>query len=489
MFNRAKKANTVSFLKDGLALAGVLLCVCGGVIAGLGLSRIRDLWIQIQPVLPLSLSADVPEMVAQSFPTVLTVVVNFIASVCAVLMGIAWAFSGLASAVKGRRRRASPGDLDSPALVAEALRSSCPARCLHFGPLLRLLSLLRPTMVYMNPLSKGMLGDLWHGFLKAAIAVILIAFGVYFVSWIPGLLRKTLDWSIVITVPSVSSLYLLLGMVMLTYVVVGWSLLPTRQLQYMRGTRDLRVRGTGQPDLFLALLEESSILLDLGSQGVPKATRLEHSGVSGVRATLIESSPQVVDSSAKPLGYALLLLALVLPLAGFVRLIHFQPPVASSIGIGQFFAMHGLEYLVDIGFGLAFIIAGLRLGYWGERLLNVRRFRSALVFCRQKGADEKDYHENSLPQFTWKKPEGRNQSLAEWAARPDVSPDFSLEICWAELVSEAEGVAGPRQLVVIRLSPALEALVDRILFVPFALRFENITEEENLFKERKPHEV
>lgn len=489
MFDRANKANSVSFFRDGPALAGFVLFVSGGVIACVGLFRIRDLWIQIQPALPLSLSVDVPEMLVHLFPSVLSVVVNFIASVCAVLMGIAWGFSGIASVVKSHRSRTCPSDLNSPELVAEALRSSWPAYCFHVGPLLRILSALRPAIMYMNPLSKEILGDLRNGCLKATIAVILIACAVHLVSWIPGLLRKTFDWSLVIAVPSASPIYLLLGLVMLAYVMIGWSLLPTRHLQYIRGIKDLRVGGTGPPDLFFALLEESSILLDLGSQGVPRATRLELSGVPGVRATLIESSPQVVESSVKPLGFALLPLALVLPLAGFARLIYFQPPVASTLAIGQFFATHGLECLVEIAFCLALIIAGLRLGYWGERLLNVRRFRSALVFCRQKVADEKTFFEKGLPQFTWQKPEGWNESLADWAERPEVSQSFSVEICWAELVSEAEGIAGPRQVVDIRLSPTLEALLERILVVPFALRFENITEKETLDKERKPHEV
>jgi len=140
-----------------------------------------------------------------------------------------------------------------------------------------------------------------------------------------------------------------------------------------------------------------------------------------------------------------------------------------------------------VALALALVLAGVYFGDWARKLLGVRRFQSAIVFCSlvaEKGtgpvpsaySSRKGGGISSLPQ--WSLAEGMDEAFAQWAKNPDTERDFLVEICWAEAISESESEDGPRYLTDMRKTEVLRDSMRRLTQLPFHVDLEPALCEE-----------
>jgi hypothetical protein len=161
-------------------------------------------------------------------------------------------------------------------------------------------------------------------------------------------------------------------------------------------------------------------------------------------------------------------------------LTHFSPQL-SSIYFTDFLSLQVLYYALDVALGLALILAGVYFGEWARKLLGVRRFQSAVVFCslvaeKATGPVPSTYSSrrgtgsSHLPQ--WRLTEGLDEAFAQWAKNPGTERDFLVEICWAEAISESQSEDGPRYLTDMRKSEVLQDSMRRLTQLPFHVDLE-----------------
>ena len=477
----------VPFWVDGQLLAALAFVLSGTIIAGNGILRLRELWHQFQPIFPLALPGDVSQVILNSFPLILNTLINVVASACAVLMGCAWIFSGLIDTFRSFRNQIIPRDFEQPELAVEILRSARPAYWRNFSLLARVLARIRPQLRFMSPVTHEMFCDLVRGVTKIALLGILITIIVHFLDLIPRLIKNYFQLQINLSVPSAGPLYYLLILVIFAYIVMACSLIPFRELHYFRSSRTIQVRGTGHPLLFLALFEEACGLLNPPGFPAMRPIRLEQVG-GRAKGTLIESFPRVVHSIPGRAGYACLPIMVLSLTIGFWGLIRFQHPAVIHEGVGQFLALNGLEYVGKISFFLGLILSGTYFAVWAERLLSIRMFRSALVFCSSTPTQNstetefalrtEDRYSGESVELKWKIQGEVDAEFTSWAIEPHNPTRFSVEIFFAEAFSESGGQDGPRFLMDLHLSESLDTALKSILDLPFCLRFERILPEE-----------
>jgi len=468
----------IPFLTNGMALIGLVLLLAGIVVTRGGILKLRELWIEFTPYFPLSFSNVTPARVLVSVPLIVKVFIVLVSSVCAVLIGALWAFSGLAEMFRARKRTVNPADLDQPALVAESLRKGQTQYWRSASWSLRKLASVWPRVSFVTPISYEIVKDLARSSAKFVLVGFLVALAAYLLHLAPVLLKKYLQLSIELMAPSALPLYALLVFLILANVFIAVSLVPLRPQEFVRTCHLVPVHGAGDPHLFFALLEEGCRLLS--PTGLPdrKPVRLEQEETPTTRGSLIESYPEPVRAFSRPAAYVCLPFVFLLLTMGFSRLINFHRPLAPMHYV-DFLAYHSVDYVLEVAFALGMIFAGQHLADVARRIFMIRRFRSALVFSYAT-KDSRTRMAETPPEQTlglsrpmkWKLAQGVDDQLAGWAKDPGRPRKFSMQFCWAEAFSEASAADAARFLVRLDQSPSLDEAMKQLSELPFHVDFQ-----------------
>ena len=465
-------------MTNGMALIGLVLLLAGIVVTKGGILKLRTLWIEFSPYFPISFSEVTPARVLVSVPLIVKVFIVLVSSICAVLIGAMWAFSGLAEMIRSRKKDVNPADLDQPALVAGSLREAQSEYWRSSSWVLRKFTSLWPRARFITPVSYEILKDLARSSAKLIVVGFVIALVVYLLQLTPVLLKKYLQVTVEIVVPSATPLYALLGFLILANAIIAASMVPLRRREFVRSCHIVPVKGAGDPHLFFSLLEEGCRLLS--PKGLPdrRPVRLEQEAAPTTKGTLIESYPEAVKAFSRPAAYACLPFVFLLLTMGFSRLMDFHRPVA-PMHYADFLAYHSLDYVLEVAFALGLILTGLNLAELARRMFEACRFRSALVFCyamkgapdRNSGTSPKQPLGPSGP-VNWKVVQGVDDQFAGWAKDPASQRKFSVQLCWAEAFSEASAAGAPRFLIRLEKSPSLDEAMQHLSELPFHVDFQ-----------------
>jgi hypothetical protein len=461
---------------SGHALVGLVLVFAGLFIAWEGFFKLQELWRQFAPYFPFSLPPDTAQKMQTALPFVFSVFVTTVGSICAVLMGISWALSGLGEMFESKKRVRNPPDFEKPELVAESLRSAQAPYWRSYSRMLRIMGAIWSRARFMSPISYNVMKRIMASCIKVALLGLLFGLVAYGLHMIPSLLKKYVNLEVKLYVPSPAPLYFLLGLVLFFDTIIALTMFPFRRTMFGRTCENVPVLGRGDPRMFFALLEEAAKLLSVKSSQDRRPVRLQNKDRPQIRGTLVENAPEEIRSFAQPAGYLCLPLILLLLGMGFSRLIHFNRPV-TPVPYADFLTLYFLDYLMEVFFAIGLIITGLYFVDWARKLFDVRRYRSALLFCytRPANAQEADPRSKktmSLEEMAWTTDGGTDERFAQWAREPAGGGSFVTEACWAEILSEAEGAKSPRFLIQMTESQSLDIALARILTLPFCVNFE-----------------
>lgn len=470
----------LAFWKNGEILVGLVVLVAGVYIAWQGVAKLRELGTFFATFLPLAIPEDVAERLLKSLPLIGTVFINTVGSLAAVLMGVAWTISGIIETWQAGKKPPEPSNIQDPERVAELVRTGETQYWKSSSPLVKLLAALVPRGRLISPISYEVMGRLFWTSLKVVFLGVAIAVLWYVLGSIPGAVKTYMHRDIVLVVPSARPLFVLLGLVVCVHFFIALSLLPFKRPEFARTRESLSIKGSNDPSPFFALMEEGCKLLD--AVGVPPrpSFRLATDGVLPVKATLVETTPEALQSVARPAGYFCLALAFFPLIMGFTRLIHFQRPV-DPIPYQEFLSKHLLSYALEVALGLALVAVGLHFAEQARKLFGVRRFRSALIFASavwdcaaapESSLDAPRSHESFAAQdVSWKPAYGSDDCFANWARAPQVSGAFAVDLVWAEAISESAVNDGPRYVIGLHQSRVLDEAMEQIVKLPFHVAF------------------
>lgn len=475
-------AKRIALFFAGERLVGVAFVISGALVARLGVTRLLELWREVSPHLPLSLPGNTPEILLNSLPLIFQYFINTVGSVCAVLIGALWFFGGLAETFESRKTGPQPADFQFPDLVAESLRTGSLLNWPSTPWLCRLLSMVWSKARCMSPVSYSMFSDAAWSFWKVIGLGIVVALIFLGLQMLPGIVDSVFHRRISLLVPSPRPLYTILAFLLLVNVVIALSLMPFRPRLIDRDETSLPVKGRGDPQLFLALMEEGCRLLTSRGDPYRPGTRLEVQNDLRIRGSLIENYPAVRQTWGKPVAYICVALVVILLVAGFSRLVHFkglETPLAHT----DFLRTYSLYYLVSVAVSVGLILSGLHLAEWARRLLAIRSFRSFAVLCVTRSDGEGSTSHEPIGKrhrapgdLMWSVVEGVDERLASWAKNPRSDSQFQVQVFWAELRSESATAHGPRHLIGSAQSEPLGTAMARIMELPFHVAFER--EEE-----------
>jgi hypothetical protein len=470
----------LAFWKNGEILVGMVVLLSGIYVGWQGFTKLRELWTFFSSYLPLALPEDVAERALASLPLISKVFINTVGSMAAVLMGVAWVLSGLGEALQAGQKPPEPSDVEKPELVAEFLRTGRGQYWKSSPGLVRLAGSLFPRARLISPISYKMAGSVVWASLKVVLVGIAIAGVWHLFRIIPAVVKTYFHRDMILVVPSAGPLFSLLGFVVCVHVLIALSLMPFKRPRFLRTCNSLSVRGSRDPNGFFALLEEGCRLLN--AVGIPQRApaRLGTDADTALKATLVETTPEPLRSVARPAGYFCLPLVFFPVTMGFTRLIHFHRSV-DSMPYQEFLTTRLLSYSLDVAFALALIVVGLHFSEQARRLFGIRRFRSALIFAFVKS----DISANSgaaarpvLPdavgdsgEIMWKAVHGADDRFASWARAPQVSGTFGVDLFWAEAFSESATTGGPRFVIDLQQSNALDEAMEHIVKIPFHVAF------------------
>ncbi len=470
----------ISFLTNAEVLVGCAFLLAGIILVWNGWEKLQRLYLEFSGYFPLRLPDNTAKILLHSFPLIFKTFINTVGSLCSVLMGALWAVSGIGEALEGRKKWAQAPDLDRPEVVAESLRSG---RSLYWKTMalpVRILAGLVPRARFISPITYEMIHHVFMSVLRIILVGAFVALILYLLGLVPVLANRYLQWNVRLAVPSGDPLYWVLVLLIIANGLIAMSLLPFRKPQYGRGNETIPVCGTGDPHLFFALLEEGCRLLSAQGPAPSSPYRLERSDNPVIKGTLIESRPKEIPSLAGPAGYLCLPLIPVLLSSGFGRLTDFSPEI-SSIYFIDFLSLNLLSYALDVALAMALILAGVHFGEWARKLLGVRRFQSAVVFCSlaaettaspvQLASSSRKGSEYSRPS-QWRPVAEIDEAFAQWAKNPNMERDFLVEICWAEAISDSATEDGPRYITGMRESEVLRDSMRRLTQLPFYVNLE-----------------
>lgn len=486
--------DNIPLVRNGQALLGIVFFLAGVVVTREGILKLRELWVEFGRYFPLSLGGLALPKILEVLPLIVLVFIVFVSSVCGVLIGLLWALSGLVDLFRSWRQKVVSGDLKEPEVVAEAVRTAQAQYWRSSSWWVRAFVSLWPKARQMSPVSFEILGDVIGYLFKLSLLVLVVAVATHLLTLIPSLAQRFLQFPLTLTVPSASPLYVTLGAMMLANLLIAASLVPVRRKEFFRECETTVVKGSGSLSLFFALVEEACTLLSPKSESRKPPVRLKGDLGAPVRATFVESRPNMVRTLARPAAYCCLPLAFLFCTMGFSRLIDFQRPVA-TVHYTEFLSYHLLDYLFEVLFALGLIFSGLHLAEWARRLFDIRKFRSSVVLCHTRLSGQA---QASLPMrdagrprgekgMTWNIASGVDEDFVQWARTAGNSDSFEATTCWADILTEATGPQSPRFVIDMGRSESLDEAMDRILELPYRVHFMADREEEPFRPAVVPH--
>ncbi len=460
----------ISGNKLGPALLGMIFVITGIWVAREGYLQIKELWYQFAPYLPFSLPADFGQKSQNYLPFIFLVFIRLVSSLSGILIGLLWFFSGLGEVLNVfRKKKTSPGSLDSTEIVAESVVTG------------KLIRAKRKSWLHVIP-------DSWRlnnfstidiSFSKALLVSsvkiflvgIVIALITEFIQLTPLLLNKIFQVNPVFAVPSPSQLYVLLFAVIIINFILLITFFFTGKARFTRNSQDISVTGFGDPNLLFALLEEASTLLNPKGAQTLQHTRLEKKDASDHRISLVETNPAGQPGLGKPAGYLALPFVVAPIILGFSKLINFSKPV-DPVPYTEFFQLYIMNYVLEVLFAVALIMAGLYFADWSRRFFEVERFRSNLLVFEIAGesGSAKASTESAL-ETPWGPQSESSNHFAAWVKDPSAEKALKLTAYWGEAKTESLRSGSPRYIVSMNSSKELDEAVTRLLPVPFNTRF------------------
>ncbi|MGO9117892.1 MAG: hypothetical protein ACLQPD_09810 [Desulfomonilaceae bacterium] len=477
MVVRQDIARRLAFLKNGEALVGLLFLLAGLFVAREGFLRLKALWVLFAPNFPLSMQDYTGQRILGALPFLSGAFISIVGSICAILIGILWAGTGVGEAFRSWRKTPPPSVFKDPDMVAESLRvSRAQHRQSHY---IGMLAALWPRARLVSPIAYELMGLLLGYCCKLVFAGVLIAVVSYVLYAAPLLISRYLHVNVSLLAPSAKPLYFLLGFMIFVYLLIGLSLIAFRRQEFARTAETFAIVGRGDSHLFFALLEEGCRLLTAKPFPHRIAVRLQLEANPRIRGTLIENYPESVRYWARPAAYVCLPVFFLLLTAGFTRLINFRL-ITDAIPHLEFLRAYLLDYLLEVAFALGLIIVGLQLADVTRRLFGVRTFRSTAVFCYvgqtlpnpPTGGRDSRRRSDQQTKTEWKVVEGVDEQFARWAKDTNTETKFRVNIYWAEVFSESISAAAPRLLTGMHKSQSVEAAMERILKIPLTADFD-----------------
>jgi hypothetical protein len=475
-----KTFEKIRFLKNGEALLALVFVLAGVMICWDGAANLMALWKLVRPHFPLALPEQVADQVLGQLPFIFSRFVSTVGSLSAVILGTLWVFSGLGTLFQAGKSEYKPGNPERAPLVAESLRLGQPVYWKYTTRVFRLLGRAIPRMRSMSPLAYERLKQR----LSACFKLVFLGVGIGLLFWgirmVPTVLHTYARLDVSLTVPSPRPLYGILAFLVLFNLILALSLLPFRRPQFFRSTRSVDVFGPGDPHLFFALVEESCRLL--GNGGTLDKPSLRFQRTDGVESlgTLVERFPDRARFFPPIGGYLALPVIFLLLTMGFSRLIHFNRPV-QPLGHIDFLTNHAFDFCLEAAFAVAMIVSGAYIAQIARQFMATRTYRSALVFCC---VSPQHYHTSQMVDQKaklrskggskggeWTEAEGVGEAFERWAGSPESEKPFSVEAFWGQALSESAEEDGPRYVVDVQTSPPLDYAVQRILGLPFRVRF------------------
>ena len=486
MLNMSQAIRKSPFLTKGEALVGVVFFISGLIVAWHGAAKLGRLYAQFSVYFPISLPSNIADTLLVSFPIICQTFIHTVGSISAVVLGLVWMIYGVADTVAAGKRKTEPTGLDHSELVAESLRIGLPLHWRAHSLPVRMAARLAARLRFMSPVSYSLLGHAARSTAKLILIAIATALTFHLLRSLPTLLQRYAQLQLQLMVPWPNPLYYLIALLIVANALICASLIPFRRPGYTRSSKPLVLRGTGDPHFLFALLEEGCRLLSRTAtfSRIPK--RLELESDNPVQGTLVESSPEPVASVSRPAGYLCLPFIPVLLTLGFDRLIDFHRPV-SSVYYTTFLSEYLLDYVLEVAFALGMILSGAYFGHWARQLLGVRRFRSALVFCHltdDRVVDSRGHgmlagsgRTGGTEEVTWKSVDSIDPGFVAWARELDGPHTFRAQLYWAEVTTESISDTTPRYVADMQQSAELEAAMQRLIMLPFHVKFELVSDD------------
>ncbi len=456
---------------DGRLFVGLVFVLAGISVAWMGYFQAKVLWSRLAPFFPLSLPADVSERILASLSFIARDLISAIGSLCAILIGITWFFSGLGDALgSGQLPQRSP-DFADPELVSETLRTGFPQHWRLSSWAARFMGRVWESSRSFSPISYELTGRMLKSCVKILLLALVIALIFQAVTALPGLLRRYLQISVTYLVPPARPLYALIGLTLLANLLLIVTFFPFRKREFSRSGEALAVKGRVNPPVFFALLEEGCKLLNASNGSSRPPIRFAAETHGGTKGTLIEGLPEHWGFVARPGGFLCLPLSFFPLVLGFSRLVHFQRP-AFEMPYMEFLKVHAFDYVFEVLFAIGLIMVGLYFAEWARVLFTIRRYRSDLVFCyAAENSESGTLTGPQLESVDWKPANSTDSEFANWAKNPE-SNAFRVEVFWAEVLSEAAGSDSPRYVVEMQEQEGLNRSMWRILTIPFVITVE-----------------
>ena len=183
-------------LIDGKIFVGLVFVISGAVVAWGGAAHIKELWSMVSQFFPIALPNDISQRTLVSFPLIFKELISAVSSLCAVLVGAMWFFSGIGEIFRSLKPYSEPSDFRHPELVTETVRTGEAQywRTSSLGA--RLLGRIWGRARYVSPISYEFFGKLFRSSLKTLMLGGVIALVFYFWRILPFLLKRYLQLSV-----------------------------------------------------------------------------------------------------------------------------------------------------------------------------------------------------------------------------------------------------------------------------------------------------
>ncbi len=457
------------------AVHSMLFVLLGALISILGAQNLYVFFQKALTLLPLGSSQQTIEWITSSWPLAFVNFVAFVSSVSATLLGSAWFFGGLYHIFRNWISTPSAGILKDPELIAQELSAAFRGQTnLDKGPKGKS-SFINLRFGY-SPVSwilikTGLFSALKIGFLW--VAIISLAFGI---EKSPAFLSKIFSVQFAIEIPSLGPIHGLFLVAIAFNLSLALVLIRKKRELVMSGSERVVISGTFAPSFYLSIFDNAFRLMSPKGQTPGQNRKLRNVRSPGLLASLVESHPRPVQSSAGSLGLVLALPAVAATVWGFSSLIGFSSvPVPSNTS--ELSLPLALGLLIDVFFFVGLVWLGLYIIDWVGVLVNVRQFESVIAICAvNRTAEDATDHSRVKPgrrgPNPWELDSDSNAELLSWAKAPEQSSSFHVEMAWSNIISESLEDSSPRYLFRGQNDPEYDGLVRKMFELTQNIRIE-----------------
>ncbi len=442
--------------------------------------------MQLEPYLPISLPPDIPDRIGSHLPQLMSGLVNVLASVAGLVLGISWVLSATGELVASRRGSFVPGSLAAPEEVAETIvRNANPvAKEAQKSSAPR-----DPKLAIIHSgigVSKHIFFKLSWSIFKLLIVFLIVKLLFAVAEYVPRFVQETTQTQFFVQIPSPSPLYFVIGLFITADLLIALSVVTTRRLPLAPKYRSIKARGSMHPRFLVSLFEESATLAI--SYGALSQTKWRLTMVDDdlCYASLVETVHSMSRPWARMVVYPAIMLSVAATVTGFYTLMHLEFN-GTFHSIKQFASEAGLAFSVRLIFLIGLILLGSHLAHWTEMLVQWTGWNSTVILFAVWPEDVTltramhplqilSSHTDKRGSMWILQNSSQKDSMKTYV--PDVR-DFTVAFFWSSAYSESSNPAGVRTLVGSSPYEIPEDRVESIIEAPFMADFERVLEENN----------